>query len=50
MLQALGDPVVNRCMEYEYRNVAFSDLGLSLQLVRKALDLYHAQVSDIFFW
>lgn len=42
-LQKFGDPVKTRHREYEERPRALEDLGGTLQLTRKALDLYLAK-------
>ena len=40
MFQKIGDPVANRCAESVSRPSAFEELGHSLMMVRKALELY----------
>ena len=40
MFQKIGDPVANRCAESASRPSAFEELGRSLMMVRKALELY----------
>ncbi|CAH1776947.1 unnamed protein product [Owenia fusiformis] len=39
-LKKIGDPVVRRNYEAQCRPAAFDELGRSLQIIRKALDLY----------
>jgi len=41
--QKIGDPIQDRCREYEERPEAFNALGAQLQLVRKFLDAVDAK-------
>ena len=43
--QKLGQPIIDRHSEAQERPKAFEELGGALQLVRKVVEAYKAQVS-----
>ena len=48
LLQKLGQPIVERCKEAGERPAAFDEFGHSLQQIRKAVDLYHSKVDEVY--